>query len=157
MRIYIYLLTLTFSLSCSEKNTTQCSYFEGLDLYMQRVHHISIKDIKGDKIFYFLGLRGCEPCIEKNLAMLSTINENKHLIICLIGALELLQYEQNLNHVNKTHHPILDLKAEIFSYETGFAKLLLVHIKDGKCINIIQITDNEVDNTRMYILKSLFH
>lgn len=76
MQTYIYLLTLTFSLSCSEKNTTPCSYFEGLDLYMQRVHHINIKDIKGDKIFYFLSLRGCEPCIEKNLAMLSTINEN---------------------------------------------------------------------------------
>lgn len=156
MRTCLYLLAFIFLFSCGEKSaTTQCKYFEGLDLYMQRIHNINIKDVEGDKIFYFLSLRGCEPCIDKNLNMLSGITKNKNLIICLIGKLELMQYEQTLNLVTITHTPILDLNGGVFSYETGLSKPLLMHIRDGKCVDITNVSDNEVDRMATYILDTL--
>jgi hypothetical protein len=118
---------------------------------MQKIHKEDLTEINGDKIFYFLHLRSCEPCVDKNLSMLAEVSKHPNLKICLVGKIAVAQFEEKAKLVMEKHLPYLDIDSEIYSFETGFSKPLLVHIKDGRCVTRIQVSDSEVDNAKKYI------
>lgn len=118
-------------------------YMAGMSLYLNRVHNIDLFT-SGDVIFYFLPLEGCTPCITQNIAMLTSIKTPDNLCIVTIGNEAALNPRLSICRRDTT--------SQIFHYETGFGKPLLLHFIDGRLEKYIFVNDPDIEKAKDYLL-----
>lgn len=147
--ILTILFAIFLSWSCGPKQ--ECKYSEGIKSYLAKEHKISAKKLKVG-IFYIINIAGCEPCTDRNLKMLLSLQRKENLFFVMVGITQNPAFQSYLKQIEDKGFVIIkDPKAEIYSYEVGLGKPILIHIEDGFCINRIDVGDFDVDKAKDYI------
>jgi hypothetical protein len=149
--IITILSTIILGMSCENLNQNNYKYFDGFSFYMKSVHNIDILTSNKEIIYYVMLVEGCEPCIAGNSAMLQKIKKNNNLCLILVGNIEESSDSATFLKLNNKMQVLKDPNYEIFSYETGISKPLLIHIKNGRCKHFLLVTDFEIENTYNYL------
>jgi len=80
---------------------------------------------------------------------------NSKLIIILIGDYTNSNWVDIISKIKKQFQVLEDTNNEIFHFETGISKPLLIHVKDGVCVYFKSISDFEVDQAYKYLQNNL--
>lgn len=148
----ISIIFIGFS-NCTSNIESGYKYLNGFGLYMKSVFNVNIYNPETDIMFYAILVNGCEPCVFENTKMLNSIVSN-NLVLILVGDLkESSGYESFVKYSNK-FTTFNDKNYEIFSYETGISKPLLIHMKNGKCVKFLKVSDFDVDKAKEYIISN---
>jgi|GEM_PF-6405328 len=87
--------------------------------------------------------------------MLEQLLKNDILIPVFIGSINEREVAKiNFITTNNTGH-FIDKSLEIYSYQMGFGKRLLIHIVNGKCVRFMEVNDNKVEDAFRYINKKI--
>lgn len=149
---YIFLfLTIINFFGCSNFKTNDYVYIDGFAIYMKSEFKIDIYNTKEDNIYYLMLVKGCEPCIIENTQMLANIDSDK-LVLLLVGDPKESNKYEELKSLTKKFNTLNDRSYEIFSYETGISKPLLIHMKNGECIKYMKVSDFDVNLAKEYII-----
>lgn len=148
--VLILCITFTLSISCKEQKN-DCPYFEGVATYFKNEYNLSLKDVKGEHLYYVLDLQGCEPCTNLNTKMLLQLKDNNKLTIVFIGETGNHEFLKRVNIIKEKFKHLEDKELKIYDYQTNLAKPLLIHIKDGKCNNIMEVIDPIIKDAKQYI------
>jgi len=146
--LIIILCSFGMLLSCS--NDTSYPYTNGLSLYLEEVHHF-LPDAKDEVIYYITPLDGCDYCVEQNLLVLAR-NTNEAVIPILIDYSynkDYLKIAQKVKENHKTYFE--DLDSKIKNYQTGYINPVLIHFKNGKCLNYMEIQDGDISTAEKYL------
>lgn len=140
--------------NCNASKKCEYTYWDDLSNYFKNEHHIDLISLDNTILYITPISDNCDNCIAINFDMLERLPQKKDFIPVLIGKTT----EQNIERVNgiikKSNLYFQDLNLEIFSYQTGFGKPLLVHIKDGNCLFFMEVKDQQIDEAYNYILKN---
>lgn len=145
--------SLFFLNSCEPSKSCEYPYFKDLSLYFKNEHQLNIS-LLNNAILYITPISdNCDNCIAINLSMLENISKNNVLTPVFIGEINEKDFEK-LNSIttNMSSH-YFDKSLEIYKYQTGFGKPLLIHIVKGKCVYFMEVKDDKVEDAFEYIKK----
>lgn len=145
------IISLLLLLNCTSSNN-RYYYIEGFERYLNDIHQ---KENFGENnvIYYITPISdNCDSCIESNLILLNNLNTELNLTPILVGKNQDKNYSKVIDEVvNKYPEILFDSNSKIFSYQTGFGKPLLIHVKNGRCIYFMEITDFKLDEAKSYL------
>ena len=140
-----------FLLANGCKKTTVSEDYLYLKGFQSYLNDINLKH-KGDVIYYVIRLQDCMSCTSayNNLKVAANLATNEHLKIIIVGETKLKHLQKEINAIKNSLY--LDHKSEIFNYETGFSKPLLVHLNDNSKLEYyMEITDFKILDAKKYI------
>lgn len=142
-------LLVIFITACS---TPAYKYEAGIETYLQKVTDVKITAHE-EIVYYLLPLNSCDPCMDLNLNMLSSLPKNHAKFkVIFIGASNNDQWEPLITKIKENQYVVTDPNGTAYDYETGLSKAMLIHISSGKFKSIMNIPDNKVNEAKTYIL-----
>jgi hypothetical protein len=138
--------------SCGKQKSSDINQYEAsIFSYLTEVHDIDTENIK-DNIYYITPLSGCIPCVEKNLYNVSKIL-NPKVSVVFIDEVDDIGINKLYSQVMEQYTGLVyfDKHKKVYFYETGYAKPLLVHIKNRKIVYYLNIEDDLVPDALAYI------
>ena len=144
--------SIFFLISCESSKICEYHYYKDLGFYLKNEHNLDINHLDNAILYITPISNNCDNCISINLSMLESLPKNNILIPVFIGVLN----ENNLDKLNsittKTALYYFDESIEIYGYQTGFGKPLLIHIVKGKCVYFMEVKDDKVEDVFEYII-----
>jgi len=147
----VLLLFITINTLTSCVKAGKYKNFEGFKLYLQE---IGIDYKKKNQLYYIVRIEDCFSCstTEINLKMLSKIEDKENLQIIIVGKTVRESYLKLIKILGNKNQIFFDENSEIFNFETGFSKPLLIHLKSEKKVTFFkEITDEKIDLAEAYI------
>ncbi len=130
---------------------TSYKYEQGVKDYLHKVHQINEENLL-DKIFYIIDVESCE-CGKYNLEALAALaNPTPKLTIILVGTADYVKELQSKFQSPDVNF-LSDPQKQIFRYETGLGKPILLHFKNKQIIYHHYIIDPEIVNAIQYLEK----
>jgi hypothetical protein len=152
--IIVSLLVVFLTLTCCQKEITY-KYLPGLEMYMQDVHRTVISNTE-ETIYYFIPVSDCNTCQSTflNLEVLnSLIIKKPKVVVILTGLATGEAYEKAVGLLKSKYEVLTDPKDAVNAYQTGISKPLLIHMKSGKVLYYLTVTDDKVYKARQYLEK----
>jgi len=147
---FMLLILMISTFGCTKD---KYAYFKGFSQYMMEEHKVELSKID-DSIFYILPLSDCSTCQSTllNLELLNSINTEKdNIALVLVGTTNISTYQNLIKKITSTYMVYKDPESSIFSYPTGLAKPMILHIKNGKVIYHMEITDFHIEDAGRYL------
>tara|TARA_R110002033_G_scaffold5978_9_gene24439 strand:- start:8943 stop:9422 length:480 start_codon:yes stop_codon:yes gene_type:complete len=148
-KVLLLFITSSILLSCSD--SIKYKNFKGFKEYLKEIHIESKVD---NQIFYIVRIEDCFTCstTETNLNMLSKLDTIKNLKIITVGNTTRDIYKKLIKTIANKNKVFEDKSSKIFSFETGFSKPLLIHLKNKKKVLFFrEITDDKINLAEAYI------
>lgn len=134
-------IIIQICLSCSSHKKCDYKYLEGLSFYLEEEFDLQINDFHESSVVYIFPVSGCEPCVKHNMKILRESNSNVNLHLILVGESDPV-YEEDINTFYKKFTVYRDLNQDVFNYETGIGKPLVIWIENKICVRYIEVLDN---------------
>lgn len=127
-------------------------YLPRLQQYLAEVHRYQIPE--EEVILYITPLDGCAYCVEQNLRVLIR-STSKFLVPVLIDRSYNPNYTELARQVRAKYPQVLeDPGVKIRNYQTGYLNPLLVHLKKGRCVYYMEITDADITAAEKYLMQA---
>ena len=127
-----YCLIIVYLISISCQSDPSCKYFGSLELYFKSVFDIKLSERNGKVAYYFVPLESCENCIYSNLLMLNKL-KTKKITIIFIGKNYHNEWDEVLAEIKNKYNFLEDDQKQVYGYESGLGKPLLLVVNDGDC------------------------
>ncbi len=137
----IILIMMQSLLFCGTKEG--CEYFDSMNLYFANTFNVDLAKFDKTKALYFIPLESCENCIYSNLLMLQSVQTN-NLIIVFVGNNYHQEWDILIEELRGKYNCFDDYNKEIYKYESGLGKPLLLKIKNGECLGSKSIYENDL-------------
>lgn len=128
--------------------------YKNIDSFKLYLNEIGLQNSKENKIYYVVRVEDCFSCntTESNLSMLLNIKKNKNIQIIIVGKTLRNDLSKLIRNLSKRNEVFIDDKSEIFNFETGFSKPILVHLNiDGDVVYFQEVTDEKVKKVKKYL------
>ena len=145
----LFLLT-----SCELSKSCEYPYYKDLGFYFKSEHNLDINHLDNAILYITPISDNCDNCIAINLSMLESLRlpKNDILIPVFIGKKNEKDFEKLNSITTNTSSHYFDKSLEIYKYQTGFGKPLLIHIVKGKCVYFMEVKDDKVEDAFEYII-----
>ena len=96
--------------------------------------------------YYFIQVSNCNSCHGDKLNINYLINHNlENITIIIVGDSEKVDVVEGIKKLKQIYPVIIDQQKEIYQYQTGFSKTLLVLANNNKLINVLHINDTKIN------------
>lgn len=116
------------------------------------VFQIDINKVQ-DRVYYILPVNSCEQCVLMSLEMLNNIEKISTVTIVFVSSAKNKRHRDIMKQLEGKFEVLLDMTSKIYDYETGIGKPLLIHIKNGKPLFVLEIQDNQIQKANDYLRK----
>ena len=142
----LILSTSAWVWSCTTESVQEYEYMSGLKRYMLSEHAVDLLYIE-DKKMLFMDL-SCEACTMSKISFLDKDPGHFGISIYVSGD------TTNSQTIGKYGEIIqgMDIESKYHLYETGISKPLLMHIKNGKPVKYVFVTDANQNEVLSYLI-----
>tara|TARA_Y100000813_G_C24071377_1_gene308921 strand:- start:169 stop:534 length:366 start_codon:yes stop_codon:yes gene_type:complete len=119
---------------------------------MKEVHNQSLNE---GEIYYLLDLQSCDPCIEKNLALLNEMSNELDLNVIFINNTRFNIWDSLIENIKQKYSTFIDLGGEAHLFEIGLSKPLIIYFEKESHTDYMSVSDYEIDLAYSFIKENL--